>query len=176
MRANDVVDCGKTTWYDYLELKIYELHLKEVKNVEVTNRNLKAVTVIIRAADAIKEVIKSDAADNGMNPTEFSVLELLYHQGRQPIQSIGKKVLIASSSITYVIDKLEVKKYVRRSECSEDRRVTYAELTEEGMALMERIWPEHETKVNGLFEELDTDETEAIINDLKKVGYQALRS
>lgn len=144
--------------------------------MEAANRNLKAVTVIIRAADAIREVIKSDAADNGMNPTEFSVLELLYHQGRQPIQSIGKKVLIASSSITYVIDKLETKKYARRSECSEDRRVTYAELTEEGRALMERIWPEHEEKVNRLFEELDREETETLICDLKKVGYQALKT
>lgn len=144
--------------------------------MEVTNRNLKAVTVIIRAADAIREVIKSDAAKNGMNPTEFSVLELLFHQGRQPIQSIGKKVLIASSSITYVVDKLEVKNYVRRSEFSEDRRVTFAELTQEGQVLMERIWPEHEEKVNGLFEELNTEETEAIINDLKKVGYQAMKS
>lgn len=138
------------------------------------NRNLKAVTVIIRAADAIREVIKSDAADNGLNPTEFSVLELLYHQGRQPIQAIGKKVLIASSSITYVVDKLEVKNFVQRSECAEDRRVTYAELTETGQSLMNRIWPEHEEKVNELFAGLSEEETEAMISDLKKVGYQAM--
>lgn len=143
--------------------------------MELPNRNLKAVTVIIRAADAIREVIKSDAASNGLNPTEFSVLELLYHQGRQPIQSIGKKVLIASSSITYVVDKLEVKKFVRRMECTEDRRVTYAELTEDGKALMDRIWPEHETKINELFAGLEEHETEAMISDLKKVGYQALK-
>ncbi|TAA70502.1 MarR family winged helix-turn-helix transcriptional regulator [Planococcus salinarum] len=143
--------------------------------MELPNRNLKAVTVIIRAADAVREVIKSDAASNGLNPTEFSVLELLYHQGRQPIQSIGKKVLIASSSITYVVDKLEAKNFVRRSECAEDRRVTYAELTEEGKGLMDRIWPEHENKINELFAGLTVEETEAMISDLKKVGYQALK-
>ncbi|MFD1030625.1 MarR family winged helix-turn-helix transcriptional regulator [Metaplanococcus flavidus] len=143
--------------------------------MEVLNRNLKAVTVIIRAADAIREVIKSDAASNGLNPTEFSVLELLYHQGRQPIQAIGKKVLIASSSITYVVDKLEAKDYVKRSECAEDRRVTYAELTDEGNGLMNRIWPEHEAKIDELFSGLNDDETEAMISDLKKVGYQAMK-
>lgn len=142
--------------------------------MEVSNRNLKAVTVIIRAADAIREVIKSDAAANGLNPTEFSVLELLYHQGRQPIQAIGKKVLIASSSITYVVDKLEGKNFVQRSECAEDRRVTYAELTDGGKELMDRIWPEHETKINELFAGLVPAETETMIADLKKVGYQAM--
>lgn len=142
--------------------------------METPNRNLKAVAVIIRAADAIREVIKSDAADNGLNPTEFSVLELLYHQGRQPIQSIGRKVLITSSSITYVVDKLEAKGYVEREECAEDRRVTYAKLTDEGKALMNRIWPEHEAKINELFASLEKEETETMIADLKKVGYRAL--
>ncbi|WP_033544014.1 MarR family winged helix-turn-helix transcriptional regulator [Planococcus sp. CAU13] len=142
--------------------------------MDLPNRNLKAVAVIIRAADAIREVIKNDAAASGLNPTEFSVLELLYHQGRQPIQSIGKKVLIASSSITYVVDKLEVKKYVRRTECAEDRRVTYAELTEEGRALLERIWPEHEMMIDRLFDELKPEEKENMISNLKKVGYKAL--
>lgn len=142
--------------------------------MDLPNRNLKAVAVIIRAADAVRDVIKSDAAASGLNPTEFSVLELLYHQGRQPIQSIGKKVLIASSSITYVVDKLEVKDYVRRTECPTDRRVTFAELTEEGQALMERIWPEHEKKIDELFIGLDAEETEVLISDLKKVGYKAL--
>lgn len=143
--------------------------------MEIPNRNLKAVTVIIKAADAIREVIKSDAASNGLNSTEFSVLELLYHQGRQPIQAIGKKVLIASSSITYVVDKLEAKAFVRRSECAEDRRVTYAELTEEGTALMDRIWPQHEAKIDELFAGLNKGETEAMISDLKKVGYRAMK-
>lgn len=142
--------------------------------MELANRNLKAVTVIIRASDAIREVIKSDAASNGLNPTEFSVLELLYHQEKQPIQSIGKKVLIASSSITYVVDKLETKKFVQRVESAEDRRVTYAELTEEGKKLMDQIWPEHEAKINELFGGLETNETEAMITDLKKIGYKAL--
>ncbi|MEC2057386.1 MarR family transcriptional regulator [Peribacillus psychrosaccharolyticus] len=41
-----------------------------------------------------------------MNPKEFAVLELLYQRGNQPIQMIGKKVFISSSSLTYVADSL----------------------------------------------------------------------
>lgn len=82
--------------------------------MELPSLNLKALTVLVKAANALHEVIKKDAAKAGLNPTEFSVLELLYHRGKQPIQLIGKKVLIASSSIPYVIDKLVAKKYVKR--------------------------------------------------------------
>lgn len=71
------------------------------------DKQLKAFTVLNRATIAVQEVAKKDVQESDLNLTEFAVLELLYHKGNQPIQMIGKKVLIASSSITYVIDKLE---------------------------------------------------------------------
>lgn len=134
---------------------------------------LKAVTVILRASQAIQEVIRKDAANYGLNPTEFSCLELLYHKGDQPIQMIGKKVLISSSSITYVIDKLEQKKYVRRQGCPEERRVIYAVLTEEGQALMDEIFPQHVKKITAIFADLHEDEVKQTIELLKRIGLTA---
>lgn len=142
--------------------------------MELPNKNLKAVTIILRAADALHAAIKKDAAYSDLHPTEFSVLELLYYQGRQPIQKIGKKVLInSSSSITYVVDKLEGKSFVRRVECPEDRRVTFAEITEEGRSLMDHIFPAHEETINRVFAEVDEKELEIMLLSLKKIGYQA---
>ncbi|WP_214766000.1 MULTISPECIES: MarR family transcriptional regulator [unclassified Exiguobacterium] len=141
--------------------------------MEQPNPNLKALTVMVRAVDALHEVIKKDVAKSGLNPTDFSVLELLYHKGRQPIQLIGKKVLITSSSITYVINKLEKKNYVVRQACPTDRRVTFVELTPEGQTLMATIFPEHEKTINQVFEGIDPSDIEALINTAKKVGYQA---
>ncbi|MCT4779799.1 MULTISPECIES: MarR family winged helix-turn-helix transcriptional regulator [Exiguobacterium] len=141
--------------------------------MEQPNPNLKALTVMVRAVDALHEVIKQDVAKSGLNPTDFSVLELLYHKGRQPIQLIGKKVLITSGSITYVIDKLEKKNYVVRKACPEDRRVTFAELTTDGQTLMDTIFPEHEQAINQVFQGIDQAEIELFIKTAKKIGYQA---
>ena len=134
------------------------------------NLNLKALTVLVRATDALHELIKKDVAQYGLNPTEFSVLELLYHRGKQPIQLIGKKVLIASSSITYVVDKLEKKQYVTRKACPQDRRVTFAELTDEGWQLMETIFPKHEQVINEVFQGMQQQEMEEMIRAVKKIG------
>ncbi|MFS0881128.1 MarR family winged helix-turn-helix transcriptional regulator [Metabacillus niabensis] len=143
--------------------------------MELANEALKAVTVILRASQVIEDAIRKDVANYGLNPTEFSVLELLYHKGDQPIQMIGKKVLISSSSITYVVDKLEQKKYVRRKGCPEDRRVTYAVLTNEGKALMKRIFPQHELKIREIFQDLHTDEIKDTISLIKRIGLRAKR-
>ncbi|MGD6855887.1 MarR family winged helix-turn-helix transcriptional regulator [Bacillus infantis] len=139
------------------------------------NDKLKAVTVILRASQAIQEAIRKDAANYDLNPTEFSVLELLYHKGDQPIQMIGRKVLISSSSITYVVDKLEQKKYVRRQGCPEDRRVIYAVLTAEGKALMDEVFPQHESKMGEVFDELNANEVNQTIDLMKKIGCRAER-
>jgi MarR family transcriptional regulator, 2-MHQ and catechol-resistance regulon repressor len=149
--------------------------VKLVKGEKRMNDKLKAVTVILRASQAIQEAIRKDAANYDLNPTEFSVLELLYHKGDQPIQMIGRKVLISSSSITYVVDKLEQKKYVRRQGCPEDRRVIYAVLTAEGKALMDQVFPRHESKMGEVFDELSADEVNQAIDLMKKIGCRAER-
>src|SRR5690606_6803286 len=141
--------------------------------MNMQNLNLKALTVLVRPADALHELIKKDVGQYGLTPTEFSVLELLYHRGKQPIQLIGKKVLIASSSITYVIDKLEAKKYVMRKNCPEDRRVIFAELTNEGHTLMDFIFPKHEMIINKVFLGLEKQEIDEMLTILKKIGHQA---
>ncbi|WP_017380591.1 MarR family winged helix-turn-helix transcriptional regulator [Paenisporosarcina sp. TG-14] len=140
--------------------------------VSTTNK-LKAVTVILRASQAIQEVIKKDAATYGLNQTEFAVLELLYHKGDQPIQSIGKKILISSGSITYVVDKLEHKNFAIRKACPDDRRVTFAAITSDGKEFMDRIFPQHETKINEIFEQLADKDINDMIELLKRVGHHA---
>ena len=140
--------------------------------MELATKKLNAVSVILRASQSIQDVIRKDAARYELNPTEFAVLELLYHQGDQPIQMIGKKVLI-SSSITYVVDKLEQKKFVVRKACPEDRRVTYASLTSLGKTLMDQIFPQHEKKMEQIFEQLTDEDINKTIELLKQIGHHA---
>ncbi|WP_153733619.1 MarR family winged helix-turn-helix transcriptional regulator [Sporosarcina obsidiansis] len=139
----------------------------------LTSEELKAVTVILRTSQSILEVIRKDVAQYGLNPTEFSVLELLYHKGDQPIQMLGKNVLISSSSTTYVVDKLEQKNYVVRKGCQEDRRVTYAALTNAGREFMDDIFPQHQVIISKIFEDLEANEVQDTIAFLKRIGYKA---
>src|SRR5699024_5767254 len=106
---------------------------------------LKLFIVMSRAYQSVQKQVAKDIKNYGLNQTEFAVLELLYHKGEQPIQTIGQKVLLASSSITYVVDKLEKKALLERRACPKDRRVTYAGITEKGKILMDEIRSEEHT-------------------------------
>jgi MarR family transcriptional regulator, 2-MHQ and catechol-resistance regulon repressor len=135
--------------------------------------SLKLFVVLSRALEAVENQVAKDIKTYGLNLTEFSVLELLYHKGEQPIQKIGQKVLLASSSITYVVDKLEEKKYIRRRACPSDRRVTYAGITEEGKELMDEIFPKHKEAISKIMDGVSMEEKKVMIDLLKKLGYHA---
>lgn len=138
-----------------------------------TELSLKLFVVLSRAIEAIEKKIAENMKNYGLNLTEFGVLELLFHKGDQPIQKIGQKILIASSSITYVVDKLEKKKYAKRVSCPTDRRVTYAAITDEGRVLMEEIFPKHTELMNELMGVLEAKEKTTMIEKLKKLGLYA---
>lgn len=135
--------------------------------------SLKLFVVLTRTLDSIKKRVEEDIKRLGLNPTEFAVLELIYNKGEQPIQKIGEKVLIASSSITYVVDKLEKRALLKRRPCPDDRRVTFAVISEEGKELMNQIFPKHKLAIQEILSGLDEEEKEYMIQQLKKLGYHA---
>lgn len=137
---------------------------------EDIKQSLKLFIVLSRAHKAITEQTNQFFQATGVNPTEFAVLELLYHKGKQPLQKIGGKILLASGSITYVIDKLEKRGYINRVNCPSDRRVTYAEISEQGKEFMAQIFPEHEKKLHELTNALSNEEKEQAIELMKKLG------
>jgi len=134
------------------------------------NLSLKAFVVLMKASKSIQEHVKKDISNHGMRTSDFTVLEALYHKGRQTIREISEAVLINTGSITYVIDKLEKKELLKRSYCKEDRRVVYIQITDKGKELMDEIFPQHQEMIEQLFEDITTEEKEIIIDALKRVG------
>ncbi|HLQ72796.1 MAG TPA: MarR family transcriptional regulator [Bacillota bacterium] len=147
--------------------------VEKVKEERDSALSLKLFVVLSRAIQSIQKQVAKDIKKYGMNQTEFAVLELLYHKGEQPIQKIGQKVLLASSSITYVVDKLEKKEFLSRKACPRDRRVTYAEITEEGKQFMNDVFPKHEAEIHEIFGGLTEEEKSEMIVQLKKLGLYA---
>ncbi len=140
------------------------------KDVQVS---LKLFVVLTRALQAIETKVVQNIKTYGLNLTEFAVLELLYHKGDQPIQKIGQMVLLASSSITYVVDKLEEKGFLHRKACPTDRRVTYASLTDEGQKLMNEVFPKHAEELKKIMGGLTIDEQKELVEKVKRLGIYA---
>jgi MarR family 2-MHQ and catechol resistance regulon transcriptional repressor len=138
--------------------------------------SLKLFVVLSKAYKTIMDRAVKDMKQHGMSPSEFTVLEVLYNKGRFPLQQIGDKILVTSGSVTYNIDKLEKKGLLKRVPCEEDRRVIYAEITEAGTELFDRIFPNHATMVDTMMSSLSLNEKLEATQLLKKLGKGAASS
>ena len=136
------------------------------------NNDLKTLTILLRATNFIQEKIKDDVSKYGLNLSEFGALEVLYHKGPQPVQSICEKVLIASSSMSYVIENLIKKGFIEKVKDLNDRRIHIVHLTEKGIILFDEIYPKHFAHMRSVINVLDENEERELQNLLKKLGKQ----
>lgn len=135
-----------------------------------TKESLNLFIAIMRTNNTLSQIARSDAATIGLNVTEFAVLELLYNRGEQPIQRIGERILIASSSTTYVVDKLCNKGLIERRPDSKDRRVTYATITPAGKDVMDGLFPKHAEHITDRFASLSDEELSTLKATLAKIS------
>src|SRR6059058_657597 len=99
--------------------------------------------VLARAFDAVERHSRASIARFELGTTEFGVLEVLYHKGEVPVCDVQRRILVESSSTTYVVDKLVKRGLVRRRHSGSDRRVVLLALTPAGRRLIRRIFPPH---------------------------------
>lgn len=141
-----------------------------------TKQSLNVFVGMNRALDTLEQITKEDVKRYGLNITEFAVLELLYNKGPQPIQRIRNRVLIASSSISYVVSQLEDKGWITREKDKDDKRVYMACLTEKGQSQMADIFPKHAETLTKAFDVLTKDELTILQQAFKKLGCTIYRS
>ena len=94
-----------------------------------------------RASAAFESRLYQNAAIEDLTPSQFGVLETLYHLGSLCQGELSGKLLKSTGNMTLVLDNLEKRGLVRRARESEDRRMVMIHITPEGHALIERIFP-----------------------------------
>lgn len=135
--------------------------------------NLKTITTLFRAKNSFETLIKKDVLSYGLNPSEFGALEALYHKGKLTVQTLTEKVLIASSSMTYVLDNLSKRGLITRTKDEKDKRIYVVDLTLAGMTFMSEIYPKHYKNMTSVLSCLTMEEQQTLQALLKKLGLNA---
>ncbi len=129
--------------------------------------------VVWKTYDALHRQAMKSIESLNMCVSDFAVLELLLHKGPETINAIGEKLSLASGSITAAIDRLERRRFVRRTPSLVDRRAKVVELTDEGKALIQSAFTTHSIHMNSAVEVLSQIEREQLLQLLKKLGKHA---
>ncbi|MDY6881412.1 MAG: MarR family transcriptional regulator [Desulfatiglans sp.] len=95
-----------------------------------------------------------------VSSAQLNSLLSLYENGPLSPSQIAKHILVNSSTVTGIIDRLEQKGLVRRLRISPDRRVITVELTKNGRVLAENAPPPVQQKIIDGLNKLSEDQIE----------------
>ena len=124
-----------------------ELGMREGKD----RINEEVVYNIARAYTLIENHVTQFLAAYNLSPAKFNILLAAKHVGKEkgvPQNAISKLLLVTTSNITRMIDKLEKDEYVKRLNQKGDRRVNLIKITKKGSDLLDAIWPHYKEKVD----------------------------
>ncbi|MBA2780779.1 MarR family winged helix-turn-helix transcriptional regulator [Billgrantia kenyensis] len=102
---------------------------------------------------------------HGLQAGEFDVLATLRRAGapyRLGPTQLFETLMISSGGMTSRLDRLEKAGLIVRSPNPEDRRGTLVSLTDKGLALMERMIPEHVENEASMLDALSREEQETL--------------
>lgn len=106
-------------------------------------REQEFVTAVLRAADALRRHFTSLIEDEGLTLAQFNVLRILRRAGAQglPTLTIRDRMVERAPAITRLVDRLAARGWVDRQRDPDDRRVVHCRITEDGLAVLERLDP-----------------------------------
>ena len=99
-----------------------------------------AATSIMRAQQIVLASVDEALKPLDLTFARYEALVLLSfsREGSLPLGKMGERLMIHPTSVTNIVDRLEVQGLVRRVDHPTDRRTTLCEITPEGRAVVER--------------------------------------
>jgi DNA-binding MarR family transcriptional regulator len=120
-----------------------------------------------------RELSAALVANHGLTLNDYGCLLLLSRAEEEGMRRIdlANALQLSPSGITRLLDRLEDQGLVGKGACKEDARVSYAILTDEGLAKLREAAPVHVEDIERrLGAVLDQDELETLTNLLRRLS------
>lgn len=144
--------------------------------IEKTSPAAAVMSRLIGAHSALTRELSAQLVEqHGLTMSECEVLLLLSRAPDRAMRRIdlSREVRLSPSGITRMLDRMEATGLVEKGACKQDARVSYAVLTEAGMAKLQDVWPDHVAAIERLLgERFDDRELNALKELLDRVADQ----
>lgn len=111
----------------------------------IDEEQLAAWRAFLRAHSTMLRRIASDLDEAGLPPLSwYDVLAALRDapsDQRLKQVELAERVLLSNSGLSRLLDRIEAQGLLSRVRCPGDRRSLHVQLTDEGAAMLERMWP-----------------------------------
>ena len=130
----------------------------------------KAILNTLYTAWWLKTVMSKELKEFGLTHEQYNVLRIL--KGKYPeqmcVRDVARRMIEKSSNVPRIIDRLELKKLVKRSTSPLDKRETVITLTQSGITILEASTTTVTKAMDGVME-INNEEAAVLNRLLEKV-------
>ena len=131
----------------------------------------RALQALLRAETSVRRALAADLEREGLSAAGFSALVVLTTAGGSlELRALRRRLGWSKAGATEVTLTLESRGLVRRHRLAHDRRAAAVDLTGEGRALVERLFPGHAERVSSAFSALDEGEKRSLAEICRKLA------
>ena len=141
-----------------------------LKTSKFADERHKATLNILYTAYWLKNNFSTVLKESGITMEQFNVLRIL--KGKHPeqmcVKDIASRIIERNSNVPRIIDRLIVKKLVKRTPSKEDKRETLVSLTDKGLKQLEeanKVLDNMDAQTNGI----DNDDARVLNELLEKM-------
>ncbi|MBY0480729.1 MAG: MarR family transcriptional regulator [Chitinophagaceae bacterium] len=110
-----------------------------IQSTKFKNQSHKAGLNILYTAWWLKTIMSKELKEFGLTHEQYNVLRIL--KGKYPdqicVRDVACRMIEKSSNVPRIVDRLEIKKLVKRTTSNIDKRETVITLTQSGLVLLE---------------------------------------
>jgi DNA-binding MarR family transcriptional regulator len=139
----------------------------DTKNIKVPSDHTKQIIFSIRRLIQANELYTKELNKKyHVSSAQLNCILALYEYGPLPPSKIASRIMVKSSTVTGVVDRLEKKGLAERMRNSPDRRVITIQLTEAGIKLAQNAPPPIQQKIIDGLEQTESDKIKQIVHSL----------
>ena len=136
---------------------------------ETSSREITAFARLMRAHALFRRELQSEVlTPHGLTINDFEcLLHLSREEGfRLRRIDLAQRLTLSPSGVTRLLDGLQAAGLVEKANCASDARVTYAVLTDAGVAMLEELRADHVELLRSLFRDSLDEEEVAQLSEL----------
>jgi MarR family 2-MHQ and catechol resistance regulon transcriptional repressor len=131
----------------------------------------RALDGLLRAEAAVRRRLSADLEREGLSAAGFSVLVVLTTAGGAlQLRGLRRRLDTSKANATEIVGTLAGRGLVARERSTADRRAVTVTLTPLGAELVDRLFPEHATRVAATFSALDEHEKRTLAELCRKLA------
>jgi len=130
---------------------------------------LPVIRELVRCYQAFESYSSRHVRSIGLTSPQFDIIATLGNTRGMTFKELGGRTLITKGTLTGVVDRLVVKKLVRRVASPTDGRCQIVQLTAKGETVFAKVFPAHLSHIGNAFTGVDPGELQQTRDMLERL-------